>query len=140
MSDELLKKKPSDNMTKAELLAYIEAQQAENSELAAKVKAIEDIDVEADLPETEDQAPKDVQKWLNEKVPYYAFKDNDKYKDDIVVGVNGKTFIIQRGVQVMIPRYLKFALDDSAAQKAHAADVITGLQEQSSNRAKELGL
>ena len=34
---------------------------------------------------------------MNERVPFMAFKDNDKYKDDLIVIVNGKTWQIQRG-------------------------------------------
>ena len=41
---------------------------------------------------------------MNELVPFFAFRDNDKYKDDIFVGWNGKGYQIQRGKQVMIPR------------------------------------
>lgn len=29
------------------------------------------------------------QEFLNELVPFMAFKDNDKYKDDLVIIVNG---------------------------------------------------
>lgn len=124
-------KKPSDNMTKAELLEYIKAQQAEMDALAKK---------DEDIPEAKDDSSEDVKKWLNERVPFYAFKDNDKYKDDIVVGCNGKNFIIQRGKQVMIPRYVKIALDNSTAQNTYAANVTQGFQAQFESRSRELGL
>ena len=39
-------------------------------------------------------------------VRYKAFKDNDKYKDDITVIVNGKSWRIQRGVWVDLPQYV----------------------------------
>jgi len=126
MSDE----KKLENMTKAELLAHIEAQKAEMDALAKK---------DEDIPEAKDNS-EDVKKWLNERVPFYAFKDNDKYKDDIVVGCNGKNFIIQRGKQVMIPRYVKIALDNSTAQNTYAANVTQGFQAQFESRSRELGL
>jgi len=59
--------------------------------------------------------------FLNERVPFRAFKDGDKYKDDISVQVNGKIFLIQRGVPVMIPRYVLLALEQSERQLAEAA-------------------
>ena len=62
--------------------------------------------------------------YLNERVPFYAFKDSDKYKDDIIVGVNGKIFRIKRGVTVMIPRYVYNVLMNSMAQDTHTADMI----------------
>jgi hypothetical protein len=53
----------------------------------------------------------DPNKWMNERVPYMAFKDDDKYKDDIVVIVNGRNFIIKRGELVYIPRYVLTVLE-----------------------------
>lgn len=49
----------------------------------------------------EEQAQMD---YMEEKVPFRAFKDNDKYKDDIFVSVNGENCIIKRGVEVKIKR------------------------------------
>jgi hypothetical protein len=49
--------------------------------------------------------------WMKERVPYMAFKDDDKYKDDIVVIVNGSNFIIKRGELVHIPRYVLAVLE-----------------------------
>jgi hypothetical protein len=48
---------------------------------------------------------------LKQKVKYMAFKDDGKYKDDIVVIVNGHNFIIKRGVIVEIPRYVVAVLE-----------------------------
>lgn len=62
---------------------------------------------------------------LEELVPFYAFKDNDKYKDDIFVSVNGETCQIQRGKQVMIKRKFYNVLMRSQEQDARAADLMT---------------
>lgn len=56
------------------------------------------------------------QEFLLELVPYTAFKDDDKYKDDIFVAVNGRRFQIKRGEQVMIPRYVYNVLMQSQEQ------------------------
>ena len=53
---------------------------------------------------------------LLELVPFTAFKDDDKYKDDIYVAVNGKRWQIKRGEQVMIPRYVYDVLVQSQEQ------------------------
>ena len=45
---------------------------------------------------------------LDRLVPFNAIYDGDKYKDDIRVSHNGKTYTIKRGEEVMIP--LKIAL------------------------------
>lgn len=54
---------------------------------------------------------KDANEKLKERVSYIAFKDDDKYKDDITVIVNGHNFIIKRGVIVKIPRYVVAVLE-----------------------------
>ena len=44
------------------------------------------------------------------------YKDNDKYKDDVQVIVNGKVFIIQRGVDVEVPDFVAEVLDNAQKQ------------------------
>lgn len=144
------KVKSVNDMTKEELLEFIKTQQkaaeetiktqqAEKEKLEAELKKLKVAEKNKDTQKAK-QAPNSIDDWLNERVPFYAFKDNDKYKDDIVVGVNGKNFIIQRGVEVMIPRYVKMLLDESTAQDVHAANVMAGFEEQHKKRAQELGL
>ena len=59
-----------------------------------------------------------------DKVDFYAFKDGDKYKDDIFVAVNGKTFKIQRGQHVKIPRYVAAVLENGMDQDARTANLM----------------
>ena len=68
--------------------------------------------------------------YWNELVEYTAFYDGGKYKDDVSVKVNGKRFLIKRGVPVMIPRYVKEVLDNSEKQKAESASYARSLEEQ----------
>ena len=77
--------------------------------------------------------------YLKERVPFYAFKDNGKYKDDIVVGVNGRLFRIKRGETVMIPRYVYNVLMNSMQQDAKTADYISE-QEDSYRRQSRAGV
>lgn len=57
-------------------------------------------------------------------VSFYAFKDDDKYKDDIVVGLNGKMYRIQRGKHVRIPREVYNIIRRSMAQDAATAEML----------------
>lgn len=59
---------------------------------------------------------------LDELVKFRAFKDNGKYKDDITVIVNGKSWRIQRGVDVEIPRYVHNVIMQSEEQDLKAAN------------------
>lgn len=66
---------------------------------------------------------------LNELVPFEAFKDNDKYKDDITVIVNGKIWRIKRGEEVMIPRYVYNVLKQSEKQDRAASNFAEAKQD-----------
>ncbi|MBQ6552427.1 MAG: hypothetical protein IJL83_02255 [Clostridia bacterium] len=65
------------------------------------------------------------ERYFNEPVEIELFKDEDRYKDDVFVAVNGKRFRIQRGVRVTVPRYIALEVERSLAQKKAAAAVIT---------------
>lgn len=51
------------------------------------------------------------------------YKDNDKYKDDVQVIVNGKVFIIHRGVDVEVPDFVAEVLENSQKQSQYAIEV-----------------
>ena len=80
------------------------------------------------------------QEYLNERVSFMAFKDNKDYKDDITVCVNGKLFVIQRGVPVMIPRYVYFAIQNSEAQRLEAANLMDKLNNSFAKSSQERGI
>lgn len=71
----------------------------------------------------------DAEKYYSELVPFKAFKDRDKYKDDLVVGINGKIWRIKRGVQVMIPRAVYDIIAQSEEQDLVASDYMEAQQE-----------
>jgi len=60
--------------------------------------------------------------YYSELVKVKLFKDNDKYKDDVFVAVNGVGMIVPRGKEVEIPRKYAIALKNSEAQDSFAAD------------------
>lgn len=80
-----------------------------------------------EVPKTE-EAPKaeEVQKaaeaavpvdpW-QDKVTIKLFKDNQNYKDDVFVSVNGHNFQIKRGVEVEVPRCVQKVLENSERAK-----------------------
>ena len=49
-------------------------------------------------------------------VPIPLFKDNEKYKDDVFVAVNGENCVIKRGERVQIKRKFAEVLDHSEHQ------------------------
>ena len=66
---------------------------------------------------------------LDELVPYRAFKDNDKYKDDLSFTVAGKLWRIKRGEDVMIPRYVYNVIMDSENRALEAAKRAEAMQD-----------
>ncbi len=69
--------------------------------------------------------------YLNEMVEIELMQDSKDYKDDVFVAINGKTFLIQRGVKVQVPRYVADFLEDSRKQDIKTAKLIADTQEQS---------
>ena len=55
------------------------------------------------------------------------FKDNKNYNGDVFVGVNGRTFQIQRGVDVEVPECVAEVLRNSETQNAEAVRLMDDL-------------
>ena len=62
--------------------------------------------------------------WLNEYVEVRLFKDNEKYKDDVYVAINGKNCVIRRGVWTRICRKFALLLDQSEIQDLRTAELM----------------
>ena len=84
-----------------------------------------------------DMTPEEAEKYWSEKVPFRAFKDSGKYRDDIVVGLNGKLTVIQRGKDVMIPRNVREIILQSMAQDEATADLIDSYEQAFLNESKK---
>lgn len=68
------------------------------------------------------------------------FKDNDRYKDDVFVSVNGETVLIKRGETVSLKSKFARVLEQSMAQDAAAADLMDRQAEQFAADAAAAGL
>lgn len=89
--------------------------------MATKKKS-EPVEIVEDVQAAEPETALDP----NELVPFYLFRDNDKYKDDVFVAVNGESCQIQRGKQVMIKRKFAEVLQRSMDQDMRTAELISG--------------
>lgn len=65
---------------------------------------------------------------LEELVTIRLFKDNERYRDDVFVSVNGRTFQIKRGMEVQVPRYVQEVLENSMNQDMVAAAMMDKLE------------
>ena len=68
------------------------------------------------------------------------FKDNERYKSDVFVGINGKSYQIKRGVEVEVPESVAKILEQSHAQDMATANMIDGLTAEYQAEAKKAGL
>ncbi len=78
--------------------------------------------------------------WLNEYVEVRLFKDNEKYKDDVYVAINGKNCVIRRGVWTRIRRKFALLLDQSEIQDLRTAELIEGEALQFAEASRRRGL
>ena len=92
----------------------------EASKIVADAKAAAGVKADSMTPE-ERAAYED---HMNEEVEVKLFKDNDKYKDPVFVGVNGETIAIERGVKVKIKRKFAEVLDNSDKQDYETSKLI----------------
>lgn len=67
------------------------------------------------------ETPVDIEKYMAEEVEIELFYDGDKYKDDVLVGVNGKHWLIKRGEKVKVPRFVAEVIANSEKQDKHSA-------------------
>lgn len=65
----------------------------------------------------------------NELVSYKPFYDGKEYKDDIVVIINGKEFLLKRGQTHVIPRYVYDVIIDKERHRAKANEFNRAQQE-----------
>ena len=77
--------------------------------------------------------------WLNEYVEIKLFKDNDKYKDDVYVAINGKNCVVRRGEWTRIRRKFAMLLDQSEIQDLRTAQMIEGESEKFRKASRAMG-
>lgn len=59
------------------------------------------------------------------------FRDGNRYRDDVLVNVNGRRFLIRRGAEVEIPYAHYLCLMEQAQQDEHVAALVAGLEAKS---------
>ena len=100
-----------------------EAKLLEKDAEIALLKSIENTKKE------ENQRKKaEVEEYLNEYVSIKLFRDNDKYKDDVYVAVNGKNCVIKRGEWVRVRRKFALVIDQSEIQDMKTAEFLESQQ------------
>lgn len=108
---------------KAQVEAMLAQAKAEAEKISADAKAeaekiLADAKASVSGEKTEEQikAEEERKAYWNELVEVKLFKDNNKYKDDVFVSVNGENCVIKRGERVKVKRKFADVLDKSDMQ------------------------
>ena len=115
----------------AQIQAMLDEARKEAQRIVAEAQGInEKADAEREAQKAADLARGE------ELVEVKLFKDNNKYKDPVFVGVNGDTVAIERGVRVKVKRKFAEVLDNSDRQDYETSTLI----EKKSDEFKRSGL
>ena len=100
---------------KAEYEQKLAEKEAENARLRGKKKNEEE--------RAREQA-REYERYLNEYISVKLFRDNDRYKDDVYVAVNGNNCIIKRGEWVRVKRKFALVLDACEIQVMRTGEYL----------------
>lgn len=114
MADKKTEKPESINL--ADVSAQVDAMLAKAREEADRIIADAKATVGGELTEEQKKKAEEEKAYYNELVEVKLFKDNNKYKDDVFVAVNGENCVIKRGEKVMVKRKFAELLDCSDLQ------------------------
>lgn len=77
---------------------------------------------------------------MEEMVSIRLFKDNERYKDDVFVAINGRSFQIKRGEDVKVPKCVAEVLEQSMHQDAETAKLMDQESARFAQEARQLGM
>ena len=105
---------------------------AESKNTARLEKEIEELKAALGKKEMEETAKMSAvlknEEHMKQPVTIKLFKDNGRYRDDVYVSVNDRSFLIKRGVEVTVPRFVEQALKNSLSQDEYVASLVEKLQ------------
>lgn len=110
--------------------AIIKKAKEEADRIVAEAKA---ATADNGLSDEEKNAKAERDAYWNELVEIKLFKDNNKYKDDVFVSVNGENCVIKRGVRVKVKRKFANVLDLSDLQDYETSILIENKSKEYSN-------
>lgn len=125
--------KKAETINLADVAKQVEEMLANAKAEAEKIVADAKASVNGGKTEEQKKAEEERKAYWNELVKVKLFKDNNKYKDDVYVSVNGENCVIKRGVEVEIKRKFAAVLDASDLQDYETSMLI---EQKSSEYAK----
>ena len=118
------KTKATDSINLADVAKQVEEMLAKAKAEAEKIVADAKASVGGELTEEQKKAIEERKAYWDELVEVKLFKDNNKYKDDVYVSVNGENCVIKRGERVKVKRKFAAVLDNSDMQDYETSMLI----------------
>lgn len=109
-------KEKAEAINLADVTKQVEEMLANAKAEAEKIIADAKASVSGELTEEQKKANEEQKAYYNELVKVKLFRDNNKYKDDVFVAVNGENCVIKRGEEVLVKRKFAEVLDNSDLQ------------------------
>lgn len=116
--------KKAESINLADVKKQVEEMLAQAKAEAEKIVADAKASVGGELTEEQIKANEERKAYWDELVEVQLFKDNNKYKDDVFVSVNGENCVIQRGKKVMVKRKFAAVLENSSIQDFETSELI----------------
>ena len=116
MAKEMKTETSPESIALADVAKQVEEMLAKAKAEAEKIVADAKASVGGELTEEQKKANEERKAYWEELVEVKLFKDNNKYKDDVYVSVNGENCVIKRGEKVKIKRKFADVLDKSDLQ------------------------
>lgn len=107
-----------------EVTKIVEEMLAKAKAEAAQIVADAKASVSGGLTEEQKKINEEQKAYYNELVEIKLFKDNNRYKDDVFVAVNGENCVIQRGERVKVKRKFAEVLENSDLQDYETSKLI----------------
>ena len=105
-----------------QMKAMLEEAKAEARKIVEEAR--KEAGLKAAAEEEKAKAAAEYDAYMEELVDVKLFKDSGKYKDDVIVGVNGNFIGIKRGERVKIKRKFAEVLDASDRQDYETSKLI----------------
>lgn len=109
-------KAKAESINIADVTKQVEEMLAKAKAEAEKIVADAKASVGGELTDEQKKANEERKAYWNEPVEVKLFKDNNKYKDDVYVSVNGENCVIKRGERIRVKRKFADVLDKSDMQ------------------------
>ena len=117
-------KAKAETINLADVTKQVEAMLAQAKAEAEKIVTDAKAYVSGELTEEQKKANEERKAYWEELVTVKLFRDNNKYKDDVFVSVNGENCVIKRGIEVKIKRKFAEVLDKSDLQDYETSMLI----------------